>query len=61
MSESFHPRYKRPKSRSEELARYARAEENLARRLGELPRSQTIFERIRKRIIPPGKQEQDKK
>ena len=61
MSENFHRRYKRPKSRSEELARYAKAEKNMAERLGELPRSQTIFERIKQRIIPQPTQEQDKK
>jgi hypothetical protein len=61
MSEYLSRHKKRPKSRSEELARYAKAEESLARKIGELPRSQTVFERIKQRIIPKSPQEQDKK
>jgi len=61
MSETFHPRYIRPKSRSEELARYAKAEKNIAEMLGELPRSQTIFERIKGRVVEKVRPKQDTK
>jgi len=62
MSEYLSAYKKRPKSRSEELARYAKAENNLDKRVQKLtpPRTQTLFERIQGHFIEKARNEQDK-
>ncbi len=50
MSEYLSRYKKRPQSRSEEMERHEQADRNLARRLGEIPRQQTIFELIKHRV-----------
>jgi len=57
MSEYLSPYKKRPRSRSEEIARHEQADRNLARRLGELPRSQTLFERIQGHYVEKARKE----
>jgi len=58
MSEYLSRYKKRPRSRSEEIARYEQADRNLARRLGELPRSKTLFERIQGHYVEKARKEQ---
>ncbi|HVZ58254.1 MAG TPA: hypothetical protein VG935_00665 [Patescibacteria group bacterium] len=53
------PYKKRPHSRSEELARLERADKRLAQRLGELPRRQTLFERIQGHYVAKARRELD--
>lgn len=53
MKKESYGNYRPSRSRSEDQAAYARADKWLSRYdVGELPRSQTIFEKIKERIVP---------